>query len=209
MENMDFGFIATVKLEEIVPGTRTGGGTTATPSLPTDADLRLFKGGRIHPSEQFAADNNLEFLPIGKEGEETIPQNGLDFFTSIDWGMLQDKLPKEVLFTSVVSKDLPKVDVFGQTRYEKDGTPKSSVLNQGGGKFVKSRLLGMVTAIFGINWETTQYVDLKVVTEQVVKSSNGVYRLPTLVASGEKKGEITYKTRNNITINPTHKRRCR
>lgn len=197
---MDFSFVTEVTLDEIVPGTRTGRAPLAV-TIPENADLRLFKSGRLHPSIAFATENNLEFMNLPKKGEESPIENGLDFFTSLDWGMVKGKLPQEVLFISVIPKSLPKVDVFGQTRYEEDGSPKASVFSQGGGKFVKSRLLDMITVVFNINWETTSYVDLKV-APQVVKSSNGVYHLPTLVASGPNKGEVTYKTRNNIVINP-------
>jgi hypothetical protein len=196
---MNFDFLDTFELGEVTVNKRN---SVAKVLLPEEADLRLFSNGKLYPSKTFAENNMLEFRPIPKEGEEAYPQNGLDIFSSEEWGMVQGRLPQKVMFLAVVPKSTPKIDVFGTTRYELDGTPKSSVFTQGGGTFVKQRLMGLVADVFDINWDIVEFVDLKIVTDKVVSSSNGVYQLPTVISTGPHKGSPTYKVRNNIIINP-------
>lgn len=60
----------------------------------------------------------------------------------------------------------------------------------------------MLAAIYGVNWDTTDYVDLKVMTENRMASPNNVYQLPKIVSSGKFKGEDTYERRENIDVFP-------
>lgn len=201
---MDLSFLSDVKLEAVKKVAPKG--KLQTPKLPEKADLRLFANGGIYPSKTFAAKHDLEFIPkTAKEGDDKatiINGNGLEVFSSKEWGMLQGKLPQEVIFCAPVAKSLAKVDMWASTKYDENNQPKASVFTQGINTFAKKRLVPMVTEIYGINWDEVEYVDLTVVEEQVISSENGLYHLPKIVSTGEHKGKADYIRRENITICP-------
>ena len=125
----------------------------------------------------------------------------MDVFKSIDWPMFPASAPDKYIFVGIVPKNLPKVDLFGQVGYEEDGSPKSSVLEQGGGSF-GIQLLEMIKEVYGIEIEKGQFVDFEIKEGVKIKSSNDLYFVPKTVARGEKKGEITVVRREAIDIMP-------
>lgn len=202
---MDLSFLKDVKLEPVKKQTTK---KPATPKLPETADLRVFANGRVYPSEAFAKRAQLEYVPRtvvaveGKKDAIEIHGNGLEIFSSVDWGMVMGKLPQEVVFCAVVPKSLAKVDMWSSTKYDETNQPKASVLTQGVNTFAKERLVPMLANIYGVDWDTTAFVDLQIVTETVLASETGSYHLPKLVMSGKDKGKADYIRRENLTVNP-------
>jgi hypothetical protein len=203
---MDLSFLQDVKLEAVskdAPRTRT-----VLPTLPETADLRVFKNGKVYPSLAFAEEFKLEFeakVNIASEGEEPVMEvvgNGLDIFSSLDWGMIKGKLPVELLFLCAVPKSDAKVDMWASTKYDENNHPKASIFAQGANTFSKTRLLDMLNEVYGVDWATVEYVDLSVVRDSPIVSETGIYLLPKIVTTGEKKGAATYIKRENLTICP-------
>jgi len=161
---------------------------------PESADLRLYKNGKVYPSQTLVATENLQYANKGSE----VPGNGLDIFSSDDWGMIGE-IPTKLLFVALVPKSAPKVSLFGSCTFNEDNTPKSDVMTQGGGKGGKE-LLALVESTYGIVVE--DYVDLNFAVENVITSHNGVYHLPKIISGGARKGEMSYVTRKNISICP-------
>lgn len=203
---MNLDFLKDVEVEAIKKSAPKG--KTSVPSLPTEADLRVFPNGKVFPSEAFAAKMNLEFqarknvAPEGEDPQLEVVGNGLDIFRSSEWGMLKGALEQEVLFMCTVPKALAKVDMWGSTKYEEDGSPKASVLTQGANTFAKKRLVPMIAEVYGINWDEALFVDLSFNEEYPIVSPTGIYHLPKIVSTGEKKGTATYIRRENLTICP-------
>ena len=203
MNNLDF--LSNVTLETVKVAEKK----VATDKLPTEGDLRVFANGKVYPSVAFAEANKLDFskrVNVAAEGEPEqleVAGNGLDIFRSTDWGMIGNKLPQEVLFIAVVPKSEPKVDMWGSCKYDPEtGEPKSSILTQGSNTFAKTVLVGYLAEVLGVVWEATEFVDLKVVTEHTMKSSNDVYHLPKTVSTGKRKGEADSVRRENLSIHP-------
>jgi hypothetical protein len=115
--------------------------------------------------------------------------------------MFPANAPQTYILIAPVSKVSPKVDLFGSVKYNEDGTPVNSVMEQGGGTFGE-QLLEMITEVYGITLEKGSFLDLEVKAEVVVKSPNDVYFIPKTIARGEKKGQITVVRRENITVMP-------
>lgn len=198
---MDLSFLSNVSLDVVAKVAPAKKETAA--KLPETSDFRLFSNGKLYPSKAFAEANNLEFASRQTiDGKVIVTGNGLDVFSSKDWGMIMGKLPVELIFCAVVPKSLPKVDLFASTKYEDDGTPKASVYTQGSSVFSKETLLPMVADIYNIDWNVVDYVDMSISTANVMTSPNGVYHLPKVVSAGPHKGENTYVRRENLTICP-------
>lgn len=201
MSELNLSFLDDITLDvvkEITPAKRVK--IEKTP--PDEVDLRLFPNGNIFPSKKFVEQADIEFqdreeLPDGKF---IINGNGLDIFDSKEWGMVQGKLPTELIFVAPVAKALPKVDMWGSAKYD-GNTPKSSVLTQGSNTFAKNRLVPMIADIYGVDWDKAAYVDL-VVADKPLVSPNGVYHIPKIVSGGKNKGKATYERRENINICP-------
>lgn len=203
---MNLDFLKDVKLDAVA---KTAPKTKVSVDLiPEKADIRVFANGRVFPSKDFAKRWELEFEPkinIASEGEEPIMDvigNGLDIFSSLDWGMIKGKLPEELIFCTAVPKRLAKVDMWASTKYTEDNTPKASVFTQGLNTFAKERLIPMLTEVYKVNWDITEFVDLKVVEDSVISSENGIYTIPKVVSTGPKKGQPDYIRRENLTICP-------
>ena len=191
---MNLDFLKDVQLETVK--TTAPAARTKKVRLPENADIRVFSNGQIYPSKAFADANNLEFT-----AKDAVKGNGMDIFPSTEWAMLS-ALPEKVIFGAVVPKDEAKVDVWGSTKYDEKGEPKASVLTQGSATFGKNRLVPMLADCYDIDWENTDYVDLKFLTDTPMVSPNGIYIVPKIVSAGPKKGEPTYIRRENLNICP-------
>lgn len=203
---MNLDFLKDVKLE-VVKKTASKARTTVV-KLPVEADLRVFSNGKVFPSESFATKYELEYQPkanIAEEGKEpnlVVVGNGLDVFSSKDWGMIAGKLPQDLLFCCAVPKSSAKVDMWASTKYDENDVPKASVFTQGAATFGKKQLLPMISDTYGVDWETVDYVDMTVSIDNVITSENGIYHLPKIVSGGAHQGEQTYIRRENLTICP-------
>ena len=192
--NLNFDFLRNVKLvaPEKAKPTRN-----STIKNPEGMRIRVFGNGKIYPSKELTEKFNLEYVSKTSETEA----NGLDIFSSKNWGMFPQTTDSHVVFVAVVPKSSPKVDLFGQVGYDEDGNPKNSVLEQGGGSFGKE-LLSMIEDVYGISIDKKDFRDFEVKEDIVIESPTGVYFVPKTVTRGERKGEISVVRRENVAVMP-------
>jgi hypothetical protein len=203
---MDLSFLKNVEVIEVAAKAKAARVTLE--KTPVDgADLRVYKNGRIFPHPKTAEKFSLEFGPkeevvVDEETTKLITVgNGLDIFNSNDWQMIST--PEPLLFVAIVPREgNAKIDVYASTTYEEDGTNKRSVFNNTISTFGADVLLEELTAVYGVDWETVDYVDLAINTEFQIKAPRDVYSIPKVVSRGEKKGEAVYVTRKNIEVYP-------
>lgn len=215
---MSLSFLKGITLksnEEVKPAFITT--KAARPSIdrsPVNADLRVFRDGSIYPSKVLVEKFNLEY--VGKDhvyAEGEAQANGFDIVSSKTFPNTSH-LEASFLLIGVVAKSLPKVDVFGSTTYvsdkdvEKDSTlvlnaAKSSVLDQGANTFGKEVLIPMLKEVYGFEFgENDKFVDLIIVSDQPLVTSDGNYFIPKRITRGEKKGQLDIVVRQNIDLFP-------
>lgn len=195
MKKISFDFLDSMPLKEIdkSPVSVVGG------KLPAaGADFRLFADGSIYPSQDLIQKDQLEF----QAKESGIPEYGYDVFLSTDWS----QYPGTVKFPCIakVSKHEPRVDLFGQLKYNKDSTPKSSVMTMRSTQ--AEDLIRYLEESYCDAGETLfahrTYVDLKINTARPMKTANQIYNLPKVVAKGKNAGQKSYTRRENIVVYP-------
>jgi len=192
--------------------------------------IRVHKDGSIFPSEALVQKFNLEYPkativnkqlfdvesgaplkdeqgnPITKRIVET-PEGhfGFDVFSLHNWSQVENRLNmSNIILVAVTPKKADKVDLFSNTKYNDDGTPKSSVLDQGAGTFGKDSLLPMLKEVYGCNVEDMDYLDLEINVAKNIRSvaPSGIFNLPKLITRGEKKGKADFVRRENVDIFP-------
>lgn len=181
---MNFDFLKSVELTTPETSARTG--RVAAEKLPSGLMIRVFASGKIYPSKELVEVYSLEYA--AKDSTEL--RKGFDVFSSKNWPMFPMNAPEHYIFVTVVDKKSPKVDLFGQVGYEEDGSPKSSVLEQGGGSF-GADFLEMIKDVYGIEIPKGEYRDFELRTDIPIKSPNDVYFIPKTVARGANKGQVT------------------
>lgn len=196
MKKISFDFLATMPLKEIDKSpSNVAGGKSPIPG----ADFRLFADGSIYPSSACVFRDNLEF----QNKDSGLPEFGYDVFLSTDWG--QYNSPVKFPCITKVSKHADKVALFARTKYNKDGTPKSSILNlqtsQGEDliEYLKESYLEPGEALFAHR----TFVDLKInFNTPVLETANKIYNLPKKVLRGKDAGKASYVRRENIVVYP-------
>ena len=184
--------------------------------IPTGLALRVFRDGSVYPSLELVQKFNLEYpnasvtkeaLPA-TEGEEIKYKNNFAVtgnpgvgFDVID----TEKAPflsfgKRILIISPVAKTQPKVDLFGSTVYNEDGTPKSTVIDQGAKTFGEDSLWPMLTEVYGIEPITKEaeidYIDLVFVANPnnnepwSLPNGNQVAYIPKQIRRGKDAGSF-------------------
>jgi hypothetical protein len=206
---MNLAFLKKATLETVVTerATRTSGGGTLV-KQPTNGDLRVFKNGRVYPSDTLAEAYKLHYFPkvetvdpVTGDVKVSVTGMGVDVFSSKNWGMLKG-IEEEVLFIAFVPRDSnPKIDLWGSCQY-KEGQPVANLLEQGPSVFGKTVLVDLLADAYGVDWSTTDFVDLTIETSIPMVSEDNVYHLPKVVARGENKGKATYVRRELIDIYP-------
>lgn len=214
---MSLSFLSNITLasnEEVKPAFVTSKATRSVVDRnPEGTKIRLFKNGAIYPSKELVENYALEYLP--KDSEEKA--FGFDIMSSKSFPNTAH-LESSFLILAVVLKSLPKVDVFGSTKYYSaedvaklaaegtevvEGQPKSSVLDQGNTTFGKDVLIPMLKEIYGFEFaEDKKFVDLTIVTDQPLKTNDGNYFIPKPISRGEKKGEMEVVVRKDIEMFP-------
>lgn len=202
-------FLEGVTLEEVTKSPRKSGGKKEW--NPSGMGIRVFKDGRVFPSEELVNKFNLEYPERtantdadSKKEYDFVggPGNGFDLVDSRSWA--QYKGDKHFLALAVVPKDQPKVDLFSTTRYDEEtGKPVSSVLDQGSATFGKSTLIDALREVYGTQFgEKQDYIDLKVETGFNLKSlsANGIFLFPKKVSRGKDAGKDDYQRRENVDI---------
>ena len=237
-------FLSTAKVEE-APVVVKQVGTRAKQRNPNPALLaiRLWWDGKVFPSialiDKFDLNyRSATFEEVPAKAAEGVPGtdgyksavpakkktvvpvdnsgNAFDIIDSSQWH--QFKGDGRMLFISPVAKHEPKVDLFGTTTYNEDGSPITAVVDQGAATYGTKFLLPLVDAIFGIKLakaeaESTlpEYVDLVVcdtLTEdgttisltELFTPKNGIGLFPKVISRGEEKGQADFVRREKPVI---------
>jgi len=225
-------FLKGIKLEE-VPSEPQRKVVAAKDRNPADdfMGIRIWKGGEIYPSKALATQLNLEYVPVTitvvpvmkddqpvmetKEDGTTVAKtkreytypdsvgNAFDVIDTSLW-MQYPKDQKRLLLVGVVPKNLPKVDLFGSTKYSEDGQPISSVLTQGASTYGKDNLLPSLKEVYGVEPNEEGFIDLVVAVDSDLAplASNGVFYVPKQITRGKDAGKADYERRENINIFP-------
>ena len=106
---------------------------------------------------------------------------------------------------AVSPKNAGKVELFAQVNYNDDGTPKTSVMEQGATTFGKEKLIPMLKECYGTALsDETPYAGLEIVVGQNLRalSPNGIFLLPKTIVRGKDAGKMDYMRRENVDIFP-------
>lgn len=189
---MNLDFFTDISLTESEVKTR---GTVDTMPV-SGAQLRLFKDGRMFPSADLVKNHNLEYVSKGE-----VTGNGFDIIDSQHSPHYPQGNPRVVMI-SLVSKSLPKVDLFGSVGYNEDGSPKTNVISQGSSTTGKW-LIELLEEVYGEElFNENKFVDL-VINEQIgLTTPNNIYQMPKKVSRGTNKGNISYERRTDTELWP-------
>ena len=226
-------FLAKATLQDVAehqPSGRTGGPRKQ--RNPEGLAIRLFRDGSVYPSADLVAKFSLEYpnavlkekVPIPmKEGEteqkysnrfevEDAKGNGFDVIDTATYPSFNAGGGRFIL-VSPVDRDKGRVDLFASTGYNEDGTPKSSVMNQGAKTFGADELIPMLKEVYGdvMPWqkagvaeeEAVDFIDLALVSHPVtgepwkLPEGKQVTYIPKKVSRGKDAGAITTIRREN------------
>jgi hypothetical protein len=226
---MKFDFLKEVKMQvPEMPARKSGGPRKAV--NPENADLRLFADGSIYPSAALVEAYKLEYgnkpedvTTTNELGEEkkkrgVVTGFGFDVIDSEDFNNVLNIGANKCIWISPVPREEGRVDLFASVTYNEDGTPKTSVLEQGSTTFGKEVMIPLLEKAYGITIVTTEgaggrqlkkfsngqrFVDLKLMgnDEQnnpwIMPAGKTVCPVPKYVQRGEEKGKPTIVRRDN------------
>lgn len=182
---------------------------------PAFIGIRVWVDGSVYPSEHLVKLLNLEY-PTATVDETTAKDgskkksftvvgdqgNGFDVIDTRKWSQM--KSPTPFIAVAVTPKDSPKLDLFGMTRYDENGAPLKSVLEQGTVTFGKETLLPLILELYNIEPNEEGFVDCAVLLPGNggvnFHSESGIELLPKVVSRGADKGKPDYVRRENIDI---------
>ena len=227
--SFSLGFLAGLSIQEIIANVPRLAKKDSNPA-PTFMGFRVHKDGSVFPSEALVQKFNLEYPkatvtnkplfnsedgsplkdeegnPVTKRVVDTPDgSNGFDVFMLHNWTQAENRLAMpNVILVAVSPKKSDKVDLFSNSKYNDDGTPKTSVLDQGAVTFGKDALLPMLKDVYGVEIGEEGFLDLEVMVSDNVRSisPSGIFNLPKLVTRGEKKGKADFVRRENVDIFP-------
>lgn len=197
MEEINFDFLENVDLQSVEPGVSRLG---IIDKQPSGARIRLFNDGKVYPSPELVEKFELQYRAKGNPDQG----NGMDIFSTSDWGQWPAGMPANLLIATFVPKSLAKVDLFASTKYDDEGKPKADVLNQGSSVFGKF-LIPKLTETYGEDFfaDGRLYLDLEVKEDKPLKPvNNGIYELPKPITKGKKAGTMGYERREKIVLFP-------
>lgn len=153
---------------------------------PTNgADLRVFADGSVYPSEALVNEMNLQY-------QRDNAGNGFDIIDSNLWGSYP-KDAQRIMFISPIAKTEARVDLFGATKFNEDGTPKADVLTQGSTAYGKNELIPTLKEVYGI--EVTDFVDLQIERSATLPPTKSeVYNIPKKKMRNTEGDEVQYLT---------------
>ena len=199
---VDFSFLDELELSEVKSSSSTNNLLKLSKQPDSDTNrIRLFADGKIYPSERLIQMFGLDYVST----HASDPGNGMDVWSAMSWGQYPADKPMNLMFIAAVSRNEPKIDLFGSTKHEADGTPKVTVDKQGAPTFGKNVLIPMLNQTFEEDFfaDGKVYLDLEVVTDHPIKLvKSGVYHIPTQITKGKKAGDWTYKRRENLVVYP-------
>ncbi len=158
---------------------------------PEGMTIRIFPNGEVYPSQELVDKFNLEY-----KADRT--GNGIDVVDSKQWTPLENE--DRMILLAITPKSEPKVDLFAQCRYDKDGNPMSTVMKQGS----TSEILLTLVKELGYLTPEQKYCDLELGLEWPVGDRKGIFNLPKVIERGERKGEKTYERRENVLMIPAN-----
>ena len=203
---MDLSFLKNVEVKEVKKVSRVA--KDSVKKIPVDgADFRIYKNGLIFTHPTTAIKYSLEYgnknLIVQDDNtvKKTIHGNGLDIFSSENWSMVPTE--ETILFIAIVPREgNSKIDVYGTTSYNEDGSSKRSIDANFISTFGKDVLVDMLSDIYAVDWSIVEFIDLNIVTEYPIESPNDLYSIPKIVSRGKKKGQPTLVIRKDIKIYP-------
>ncbi len=209
-------FLSQVTVEDVKDSPRSGGGGPRKERNPSGLAIRLFYDGSIYPSQDLTDQFGLEYVgkDMTSEDADSLETGyGLDIFSSEDYANFKLPAGKKVILANFAKKTEPKVDVFGQTGYDEEGSPLASVMDQGAKTFGKGELIAMVEDVYGIKLAkegegTVKSIDLVFVGNPndegnpwpAGKNGKGLAFLPKAVSRGKDKGAMTSQRRENAKL---------
>lgn len=222
---MSLAFLKTIKVEDGPKHKSSGGGTRKqwNPTLPLA--IRVWSDGSVFPSQGLLERFDLEYRskPPG-DVKDYAYGNGFDVFSSKDSKQFMSETP--LVWISPAAKNLLKVDIFASTGYNEDGTPISSVMDQGAATYGQKHLLPMLKDTYGVEPNEAGFIDLvllgapPVVSEGMESPDEATVQkyveeaaqpfllpdgkvmgyIPKQVSRGEAKGEATYQRRQKPQV---------
>ena len=221
------------KLQEVdAPVKRQGGAKEWNPA-PHFFGIRVWKDGSVFPSEALVNQLNLEYpdatievkvkeyeVPAGATEEEQaalLKKNqqrvytylaesfGLDIIDTDKWSQYPKGAPRGIC-VAVTPWTEPKVDLFGECRYNQEtGKPMTSVMDQGATTFGANVLLPLLKEVYNLELnDEREFVDLQISTEvELVSLTKAPFvLLPKVITRGEDRGKPDYIRRENVVVYP-------
>lgn len=225
MSSLSLSFLKDIKLEEIKSPAPRNVRKESNP--PSGLTIRVWKDGSVYPSRELVDRFALEYpkatvtiidvhnedgsKKVDEKGNQVTKRtvtvdpeavaNGMDIFTLSQW--LQAKSPNnKAILVGISPKSSPKVELFSNVKYNDDGTPQNSVMDQGASTFGKETFLPMIKEVYGVEPNEAGFIDLTVDDSYDLKAvcPNGVFELPKTIVRGVDKGKADYVRRENISI---------
>jgi len=188
--------------------------------------FRLWKDGTVYPSKALVDKLQLEYpnrlvqnTPVMKDGVEVKDaagnvvtkqtfnfadvRYGLDIIDSANSaGLIPAGGPRFIL-VAVTPKTEPKVDLFASTVYNEDGTPKSSVMEQGAATYGKETLLPLMAEV-GFLPNEEGYMDFQIGVDMnlATRLKGGAFPVMKKVKRGAKEGSASYELREGVDLFP-------
>jgi len=230
MAAVNLAFLQGMKLNEVEEKqTQTRVSKQNNPE-PTSMRIRVHKDGSIYPSQALVTALSLEYpkvkvtiTPKEKDGESVLDaeqkpvmERSYDYGTSMsmaldvidtkEWSQYPEGQPRIILVgvspRRTGNAATPKVDMFASTKYKDDGTPITSVMDQGATTYGKETLLPLLKEVYGIEIGEQGYLDLDIATDYPITTSQGIYLLPKKITMGKHAGKADYEKRENIKVYP-------
>jgi len=226
-------FLNDIKVEEVASKSAPRPARKANLSPAEDfIGIRIWKNGAVYPSKALVDAFHLEYptkvkrtvnveQPVtGPDGtvstqsiakdEMVVPEgtvaNGLDVFTLSSWTQIDEatRSARKLILVGISPKSASKVDLFNISKYNEDGSPKMSVMEQGALTFGAENLLPMLEECYGTTPNEDGFIDLCIVTGMnlAAKVPNGIFLLPKVITRGKDAGKADFVRRENIAVYP-------
>jgi hypothetical protein len=161
-----FDFLAKATIADVAETQTARKGGPRKDRNPEGMAIRVFFDGSVYPSTELVGKFNLEYVPgviVGTnesaEGEKVAfkpaeePGFGFDVVDTKHFPAFELPVGYRVLLISPVNRKAGRVDLFASTTYEKDGMPKSSVLEQGAKTYGSEELIPMLEEVYGVTFK--------------------------------------------------------